>query len=108
MAAYYRIEGNYYLVPDEFSWNIGKQIRISKSTGKPEFSFISYHSTPEDALRYYLKIKQRSSAIEGGHGTIRDLMDKLTVETKNFTETLKNMTAPLTPEIPEVLKDLRP
>lgn len=99
MGAYYHIEGNYYLIPDEISWNIGKQIRISKSTGKPEFSFISYHSTPEDALRYYLKIKQRSSAIEGGYGTITDLVDKLTAETKSFTETLKKLVSMYDPDI---------
>ena len=108
MAAYYHIEGNYYLVPDEFSWNIGHPKRVNKKTGLYDFSFDSYHSTIEDALIYYLKIKQRLSATRGEPGTIRDLMDKLTAETKTFTETVKNMTAPLTPEIPEVLKDLRP
>lgn len=108
MAAYYHIEGNYYLVPDEYSWNIGHPRRVNKKTGLYDFSFDSYHSTPEEALRYYLKLKQRQGATRGEPGTIASLIDKLTAETKNFTETLEKLVSLYDTEIPEALKDLRP
>lgn len=90
------IEGNYYIVPDEFSYNIAK--KINKKRGA-EYENIAFCSTPEDALRYYLRLKHGESAGRAGDGSIKDLIDTLTAETKKLSETLEKLVSLYDPDI---------
>ena len=104
MAVYYHIEDDYYLVRDEWSWNIEKKVNYSKK----EYLPLAYCITLEDALKYYLRLRQSESARKAPEGTIYDLIDILTTKIKTLTETLNKIATLYETEIPESMKDLRP
>ena len=83
----FHIEDDWYLVPDEFSWNLCKKAKSLKKKG--EWSEITYHRTPQDALRHYFYMKASATARMAGEGTLKDLIDLLSAENKRLSELLK-------------------
>lgn len=83
--ARFLIEDDWYLVSDEFSWNIEEKI-IAKRRDRisEEFRAKAFCSTLEDALKYYLNMKQLEKAKTAMDGTIYDLIDILTAEKKKI------------------------
>ena len=90
--ARFLIEGNWYLVEDEFSWALAKPAGgTNKKTGEILLRMVSFHSTPEEALNYYLRQKQRESAMNHTDGTIKDLIGILIAEKERLSDVLQNV-----------------
>lgn len=86
----FKIDDDYYLFKDEYSWNIGK--KIVKKRGI-EYKMLAYLGSPEQAINTYLNIKQGESAENHGDGTIYELLDIFITEKKRASETLQNLYA---------------
>ena len=84
------IEGNYYLIPEQYDYAIGRLISIRKDGGD-DIDFLSFHKTIEGALNWYYADKARRTAGEGRGTTIQDLLEDLIAEQKKTRETLENM-----------------
>ena len=84
----FHIEGDWYLVTDEYSWNLARKANATRK--KHEWAEITYHPNPESALKAYIAIKQRRTAGNAGDGTIKDLVDILSAENKRLSELVKN------------------
>ena len=74
----FHIEGDWFLVPDDYSWNLCR--RAKTPTKKMPWAEITYHRTPVDALVRYCEISRLDTAKKGKDGTINDLADMLTAE----------------------------
>ena len=74
----FHIEGDWFLVPDDYSWNLCR--RAKTPTKKMPWAEITYHRTPVDALVRYCEISRLDTAKKGKDGTINDLADMLTTE----------------------------
>ena len=83
----FHIEGDWYLVPDEFSWNLCRKLKTPQK--KQTWAEITYHRTPQAALNHYLDIKVRETAGKAGDGTLKDLVNILAKENKRLSELLK-------------------
>ena len=83
----FHIEGDWYLTTDPYSWILAK--RLKKPTEKSEWADMTYHRTPEDALRHYFHLKQREAVGKAEDGAIKDMVDILFAENKRLTHTLK-------------------
>lgn len=84
----FHIEGDWYIVPDQYSWNLAR--RAKKPTDKSEWAEMTYHSSVEAALRHYLRLKQAETAGKAQDGTLKDLIDNLTAERNRLSEALRN------------------
>ena len=89
MSGKFLIEDDYYLVADQYSWNIGRYLKENDKSGEPVLSYISYHKTPEQALQSYLSLRQKQSAIQADNADIRDLVDILSTENRRLQNVLK-------------------
>ena len=74
----FHIEGDWYIVPDQYSWNLARKAKASKQ--KADWAEISYHPSPEKALKHYLRLKQLETAGKAGDGELNDLIDTLHAE----------------------------
>lgn len=88
----FHIEGRWYLVPDETSWNLC-ELKKTPRTDSDWTSNITYHRTPEDALNFYIGKMRRKAAVEAGSGDLRELMDILSSENKRLSEALSPVLA---------------
>lgn len=84
------IEDNYYLIPEQYDFAIGRLIGIRKDGGD-NIDFLSFHKTIEGALNWYYADKARRTAGEGRGTTIQDLLEDLIVEQKKTRETLEKL-----------------
>lgn len=84
----FHIEDDWYLVPDDYSWNLARKGNATRK--KHEWAEITYYHDPESALNAYIAIRQRRTAGNAGDGTIKDLVDILYAENKRLSELLKN------------------
>ena len=83
----FQIEGDWYLVPDEFSWNLARKVKTPQKT--KEWAEITYHRSPQDALNHYFDLKQRETVRKAEDGTLKDLVDILSAENKRLSAILK-------------------
>lgn len=83
----FHIEGDWYLVPDEYTWNLCRKSYAEKRHS--EWAEITYHRTPQDALNHYFDLKVQETARKAGDGTLKDLVDILSTENKRLSELLK-------------------
>ena len=83
----FHIEDDWYLVPDEYSWNLAKKVEFK---GK-DFKTVGYCNSPENALQYFLKLKQSEVAQNASDGDLTDLMRILSSETNRLRERLKSV-----------------
>lgn len=87
----YLIEDNWYLVPDDYSWALGKHAGgFDKKTGEPHVRLMTFHETPEQALNYYLRQKQREKAIDHTDGDLKDLIGIFIAERNRLADVLQN------------------
>ncbi len=84
----FHIEGDWYIVPDQLSWNLARRLKTPQK--KSEWAEITFHRTPEDALKHYFHLKQRETAGKAGDGTLKDLADIFSAENKRLSELLKS------------------
>lgn len=82
----FHIDGDWYLVPDDYSWNLCR--RAKTPTKKMPWAEITYHRTPVDALTRYCEISRLSRAREGEDGTVKDLADMLAKENERLLAVL--------------------
>ena len=83
----FHIEGDWYLVPDEYSWNLCRSFKTPQK--KQNWAEITYHRTPQDALKHYFDLKVQETAGKAGDGTLKDLVELLAKENKRLSELLK-------------------
>lgn len=88
----FHIEGRWYLVPDETSWNLCEL----KKTARRENDWTdntTYHRTPEDALNFYIDRMRRKAAEQAGSGDLRELMNILSSENERLATALSPVLA---------------
>lgn len=81
------IEGDWYIVPDQYSWNLARRAKTPQK--KSEWAEMTYHPSVEAALKYYFHLKLREQAGKAQDGTIKDLIDIFSAENKRLSEALK-------------------
>ena len=83
----FHIEDDWYLVPDQYSWNLARKSK----TPSPKFMWaeITYHNTQAEALIYYMEQKQREAAGNARDGELADLIDILSAEQKRLVPVLR-------------------
>lgn len=86
----YLIEGNYYLIPEQYDFAIGRLTGIRKDGGD-DIDFLSFHKSIAGALNWYYADKARRTAGECRGTTIQDLLEYLIVEQKKTRETLEKL-----------------
>lgn len=101
----YRIEGDFYIVVDDYNYSVAKhkgkkEIRIkgeSKGT-YDNYDFLSFHPDIIKALESYCRIAQKEKALsedvtakQAGASDIKELMINLSAETKRLADTLKSL-----------------
>lgn len=86
MSGKYLIENDWYLIADEMTWNVGK--RLPKPSKDKEFYQLTYHTSAEKALRYYLALSQRESVRRHADGTLKDCIDILSAENERLQRLL--------------------
>lgn len=84
----FQIEGDWYIVPDQLSWNLAR--RSKTPSKKSEWAEMTFHRTPEDALKHYFHLKQRETAGKAEDGTIKDLVNIFSAENERLSELLKS------------------
>lgn len=84
------IEGNYYLIPEQYDYAIGRLISIRKDGGD-DIDFLSFHKTIEGALNWYYADKARRTAGGCRGATIKELLEHLITEQKKTRETLEKL-----------------
>lgn len=84
----FHIEGDWYIVPDQLSWNLAR--RLKNPQKNKEWAEMTYHSTPGDALKHYFLLMQRERARSAEDGTLKDLVDIFSAENKRLSEMLKS------------------
>lgn len=82
----FHIEGDWYLLPDENSWNLCR--RLKNPGHKKTWAEATYHRTPTDALLRYCEISRLARAREGEDGTVKDLADMLAKENERLLAVL--------------------
>lgn len=87
----FHIEDDWYLVPDQYSYNIGKIVRYSEKTGEPIFSFESYHTTIEQALLSYIALRQKLALTQADMGEIIDALNIVYVETIRLQNMVRSL-----------------
>lgn len=80
----FHIEDDWYIIPDQYSWNLAKYNGTDKKTGRPMYEYIAYCTELDEALRYYLKLKQRETALEAPDSEISELVGILVGEKKRL------------------------
>lgn len=84
------VEGNYYLIPEQYDYAIGRLTGIRKDGGD-DIDFLSFHKSIAGALKWYYADKARRAAGECRGTTIQDLLEDLIVEQKKTRETLEKL-----------------
>lgn len=69
----FHIEDDWYLVPDQYSWNLARKSK--KPSPKSMWAEMTYHRTQAEALIYYMEQKQRETAGNAKDGELSDLID---------------------------------
>lgn len=87
MTGRFLIEDDWYLIADENSWNIGKRIP-HKGKGYM-FTNMTYHSSPQQALEYYLHKRQSKACLEAGNGTLKDMVNILSEINESVLTTIR-------------------
>ena len=88
----FRIEGDYYIVVDEYSYNLAKYLGsyIDKRDGERErWDTIGYFISVEKALNAYLELSIQEKLVEAGEGELRGMVNIISSETKRLSETLR-------------------
>lgn len=63
---------------------------LKKPSKKSEWAEMTFHRTPEDALKHYFHLKQRETAGKAEDGTIKDLVNIFSAENERLSELLKS------------------
>ena len=84
----FHIEGDWYILPDQYSWNLARKTNSKKP--KNMWTDITYHRTAADAMKRYCERQALLTAGNGRDGTVSDLADILTAENKRLSELLKS------------------
>lgn len=84
------IEDNYYLIPEQYDFAIGRLTGIRKDGGD-DIDFLLFHKSIAGALKWYYADKARRIAGEGRGTTIQDLLEDLIAEQKKTRETLEKL-----------------
>ena len=82
MTGRVHIEDDWYLIPDEYSWNLCR--RVKNPTKKKEFTDYTYHATPEQALKHYQNMKQRKAIADGADCELREMIGILSSIQENL------------------------
>ena len=85
---YFHIEGDWYVVPDENSWNLCKLKKNARHDHDWEKG-ITYHVSPEHAIVFYANRMRRKAAEEAHSGDLRALVEILSSENNRLAEALK-------------------
>lgn len=83
----FHIEDDWYIIPDVYGWVLAK--RKVNEKAKKEWADMTYHRTPNDALRRYCEKHRAEKARRAADGTIYDLVDIFTKENERLSELLK-------------------
>ena len=83
----FHIEENWYLIPDELSWNLAKKVKEGTKQ-KAEYYGTTYHASPAAALLFYIEKRRREAAGNAGDGDLRDLLNILSSENKRLSDAL--------------------
>ena len=80
MAGKFLIENDWYLIKDNYSWNLGRKVK--NPTKKKEFDngTMTYHATPEQAIAFYLKNRRSEALRSASDGTIENVLNIITAE----------------------------
>ena len=93
MIIKFLIEDDYYIVIDEYSYNLARFMGTTekKNKGKTNdvLDTIGYFSSIEKVLSAYLELRQKNELKRAGEGTLQDLADIITAENKRLAETLR-------------------
>lgn len=84
----FHIEGDWYIVPDQYSWNLARRAKTPNK--KSEWAEMAFHPSVEAALRHYLRLKQAETAGKAQDGTLKDLIDNLSAERNRLSAVLKS------------------
>ncbi len=87
----FHIEDDWYIVPDQYSWNVAKYNGADKRTGRPMYEYLAYCTELEDALMFYLKLKQRETAVEAPDSEISELVGILKGEKERLASRLRRV-----------------
>lgn len=85
----FHIEDDWYIIPDQYSWNVAQYTGKDKKTGRAMYDYAAYCTELEDALMYYLKLKQRETALEAPGSEISALVGILAGEKKRLATALR-------------------
>ena len=86
----YLIEDDYYLIPEQYDFAVGRLLGIRKDGGD-DIDFLSFHKTIEGALNWFYADKTRRTAGGCRGATIKELLEHLIVEQKKTRETLEKL-----------------
>lgn len=91
----FHIIDDWYIVPDSYSWMVGRKVGTTKIKGVeyPEFKDEIYHRKPEDALKSFCIIYARNSAKQRAEGTLLDLVNILSSEYKMLEQHIDTVLA---------------
>lgn len=83
----FHIEDDWYLVPDQYSWNLARKSKTPSP--KSIWAEMTYHNTQAEALIYYWEQKQREVAGNAEDGELADLIDILSAEKNRLVPVLR-------------------
>ena len=86
MAGKFLIEDDWYLIKDNYSWNLGKKVKNPTKKKEFESRSMTYHATPEQAIAFYLKNCRSEALRRASDGTIENILDIITAENKRVLE----------------------
>lgn len=84
----YLLEDNWYIVKDNYSWNLAKRRKNPKEKNEWDYNSMTYHATPEQAIAFYLKNCRSEALGSVESGTIEDILNIITAENKRLLFTL--------------------
>ena len=78
----FHIVDDWYIMPDDYSWMVGRKVGTNKIKGVdyPAFKECIYHNKPEDALKSFCIKYARNSVKQRTEGTLLDLVNILSSE----------------------------
>ena len=91
----FRIEGDYYIIVDQYSYNLARYTG-KRADEREDYEVFGYYPTIEKALNAYLDLSIRTRLAEAEKGELKDMVKIISSETKRLSAALAQAFAELT------------